>query len=206
MAEIGSGERVLILSDQISTSVTIGADQITPAAGRILIFLDSLPSQGIWSKDEFGVVRPLNGGTLSDASWEAVLPDTAPSPVADITHRGRAAVGLPTAGPIPFGIQFNVVGDSRFDGSIFILNIDSPSSDQPNSGQIFTSTAEGGLYSKPAGLPQRRIDAPGLVRKAIPDNETVIVPDGSQYIVFDTFTLGTGSALLLEGDADLVIL
>jgi hypothetical protein len=184
----------------------IGTDQITPSPGRILIFLDSTPSQGLWSKDEFGVVRPLNGGTFADVSWEPVLPDTFPSPTADITHRGRAAVGLPTAGPIPARIRFEVVGDQLADGAIFFEGLVAVSPDQTGANQVTSLNSDGGLYATPAGLPTRRIDAPGLVRKALPNNETVVVPDGSQYLAFGTFELGTGASLILEGDADLVIL
>lgn len=203
--ELGSGERTIILSDRVSTSVTIGADQITPAAGRILVFLDNTPAQGLWSKDEFGVVRALNGGTFTDAAWEGV-PGGAPSPIGDITHRGRAAVGMPVAGPIPVGIQFYTIGDGRFDGAMFFQSQAAASADQTASNQVFSKTADGGLYAKPAGLPERRIDAPGLIRKFIPDGETVTVHNGEQYMTFGTFTLGAGASLILEGDADLIIL
>ena len=207
MPLIGSGERVLILSDRVSTSVPVGADQETPASGRILIFLDSLPSQGLWSKDEFGVVKPLNGGIFSDASWEAILPSLIPTPAGDVTHSGRAAVGLPTSGTIPLGIQFLVEGSTALDGYVYI-RIDStyPGSDQVGYTQVFSKTDDFGLFVKPFGLTERRIDAPGLIRKTIPANEIVIAPDGSQYLVFGTFTLELGASLVLNGDADLVVL
>lgn len=206
-AQIGSGERVLILSDQVSTSLPIGLDQETPATGRILIFLDSTPTQGLWSKDEFGVVRPLNGGTVSDLSWEAVTPFVAPTPAADITHSGRAAVGLDPLllTPIPAGIEFLIVGSESLEGSIFILE-GTVAADQVGHNQVFASTTDKGLYAKPEGLPERRIDAPGLIRKVIPAGETIIAPDGSQYLVFGSFTLEAGATLLLQGDSDLVVL
>lgn len=206
MAQVGSGERVLILSDQVSTSLVVGADQETPAIGRIVVFLDSLPTQGIWSKDEFGTVRPLNGGTFTDAAWIPFFPAPAPTPTGDITHPGRAAVGILGTGSILAGIRFEVLGDTSFDGSFFVLEKALPSSDQVLRNQVLSHTVDGGLYTKPVGLPERRIDAPGLIRKSIPDNETVIAPDGGQYLVFGSFVLGTGSSLILEGDADLVIL
>jgi len=169
MSTIGSGERVLILSDQVSTSLVIGLDQDVPATGRILIFLDSTPAQGLWSKDEFGVVKPLNGGTFSDLSWEAVTPFTFPSPAGDITHSGRAAVGLDPLllTVIPAGIRFQVVGSESLEGSLFVLE-GTVAADQTNHNQIFAKTTDKGLYAKPATLPERRIDAPGLIRKTIP--------------------------------------
>lgn len=205
MSQVGSGERVLILSDRVSTSVTIGADQDTPESGRILLFLDSTPSQGLWSKDEFGVVKALNGSLLTDASWLAFLPSVTPTPAGDITHPGRAAVGEATSGGIPSGIQFFVVGDFLLEGSAY-LEQDAVRPDQTGATQVFAKSLDNGLFSKPAGLPERRIDAPGLVRRTLPANETVIVPDGSQYLVYGSFTLEAGAALILEGDADLVVL
>lgn len=205
MAIVGSGDRVLILSDQVSTSVPIGADQELPATGRILIFLDSTPTQGLWSKDEFGVVKPLNGGTLSDLSWEAVTPFTFPTPAGDVTHSGRAAVGLPTTTPIYAGIQFEVVGATALDGSVFVLE-GTVAPDLASHNQVFAKTSDKGLYTKPDTLPERRIDAPGLIRKKIPANEIIDAPDGSQYLVFGSFTLEAGAVLILNGDADLVVL
>lgn len=206
MSMIGSGERVLILSDQVSTSTPIGLDQDIPATGRILIFLDSTPAQGLWSKDEFGVVKPLNGGTFSDLSWEAVTPFTFPSPAGDITHSGRAAVGLSPLVPMFAGIQFQVEGSESLGGSLFVLGVVAAASDLAGHNQIFASTADKGLFAKPEGLPERRIDAPGLIRKAIPAGETILAPDGFQYLVFGSFTLGLGATLTLQGDADLVVL
>jgi hypothetical protein len=47
---------------------------------------------------------------------------------------------------------------------------------------------------------------PGITRKVIPSPEVVTVPDGCQYLVYDSITfLGTASMVLL-GNADLVIL
>jgi len=206
MNQVGSGERVLILSDRVSTSSTIGADQETPEAGRIIVFLDSLPSQGIWSKDEFGVVKALNGGVFSDAAWLPFVPAPSPTPTGDITHPGRAAVGVLASSAMLVGIQFQVEGDSALDGSVFVQEKASPAADQTGRNQVLAHTVDSGLYTKPEGLPERRIDAPGLIRKSIPDNETVIAPDGGQYLVFGSFVLGTGASLILEGDADLVIL
>jgi len=206
MAQVGSGERALILSDQVSTSSPIGLDQETPLSGRILIFLDSTPSQGLWSKDEFGIVKPLNGGTLSDLSWEAVTPFLSPTPAGDITHSGRAAVGLSPLVPIPAGIQFQVVGSESLEGSFFVLEGVTFAGDQTSHNQVFAKTADKGLYAKPATLPERRIDAPGLIRKTIPATEQIIAPAGSQYLVFGVFTLEAGAVLTLLGDADLVVL
>jgi len=203
MSLIGSGERVLILSDRVSTSTPIGLDQETPIQGRILLFLDSTPFQGLWSKDEFGVVRPLNGGT-GDASWLAFLPSTSPTPSGDITHPGRAAVGELASGGIPAGVTFLVNGDLLTDSAYFAQDV--AGSDQTSATQIFAKLTDMGLFSKPAGLPERRIDAPGLIRKAIPAGESIIAPDGSQYLVFGVFTLGVGASLTLLGDADLVVL
>jgi len=208
MAQVGSGERALILSDQVSTSSPVGLDQETPLSGRILIFLDSLPSQGLWSKDEFGVVKPLNGGTLSDLSWEAVTPSISPTPAGDITHSGRAAVGLDPLllTPIPTGIRFQVVGSESLEGSFFVLEGVTFAADQASHNQVFAKTADKGLYTKPDTLPERRIDAPGLIRKTIPATEQIIAPAGSQYLVFGVFTLEAGAVLTLLGDADLVVL
>lgn len=201
MSLIGSGERVIILSDRVSTSDPVGADQETPAEGRILIFRDAVGD--LWSKDSSGAIRPINGGTLSDASWEAVAPATSPSPAGDVTHVGRAAVGLPTSGPMHPGVQFQVVGSSAQGGSLYIEET-GEGPDLADHTQIFT--LDKGLYAKPDGLPSRRIDAPGMVRKFVPDAEEILVPNGSQYLVYGSFALGTGSVLILEGDADLVVL
>jgi hypothetical protein len=205
VAQIGSGERVLILSDQVSTSSPVGIDQEIPPTGRILLFLDSLPSQGLWSRDEFGVIKPLNGGTLSDASWEAVTPFLTPTPAGDVTHSGRAAVGLSPLTPMYSGVRFQVVGSESVDGSFFVLE-GTVASDLAGHNQVFASTVDKGLFAKPDGLPERRIDAPGLIRKKIPAGETVIAPDGSQYFVYGSFTLELGATLILLGDADLVVL
>jgi len=203
MSEIGSGERVVILSDRMSTSSPVGADQNTPETGRVLIFLDS--ARDLWSKDSAGVVKPLNGGTLSDASWEAVLPATDPTPIGDITHRGNAAVGLPLAGPILAGIRFQVVGDTAAQGSLYVGEMDE-SADVADHNQVFSDSVDHGLFAKPDSLPARRIDAPGLIRKTLPASETVRVPNGSQYLTYGSFSLGAGASIVLEGDADLVIL
>lgn len=205
MSQVGSGERNLILSDHVSTSSPIGLDQDTPSTGRILIFLDSTPAQGLWSKDSFGVVKPLNGGVISDASWLAFLPSITPTPAGDITHPGRAAVGEPVSGSIPSGIQFLISGNYLSLGSSF-LKQDTVKADQPSMTQVFAKGLDNGLFSKPVGLPERRIDAPGMARKRLPSGETVIVPDGSQYLVYGVFTLDPGASLILQGDADLVVL
>lgn len=58
---------------------------------------------------------------------------------------------------------------------------------------VWTSLGAGGLV-------------PGSTRKRIPSDEVVQVPDGFQYLVYDSLTfLGTAS-MVLQGDADLVIL
>jgi len=204
MSTSGSGERILILSDRISTSSPAGADQETPPVGKILLFLDD--SLDLFSKDELGVVKPLNGGVLSDASWEAISPATSPTPTGEVTHRGRAAVGLLVAGPMLTGIQFQVSGNEAIAGSLYLESTIVAEADLSGYSQIFRKLEDAGLYAKPVGLPERRIDAPGLIRKTIPADETIIAPDGSQYLVFGTFTLGLGATLSLVGDADLVVL
>lgn len=200
---IGSGSRTLILSDKVSDLVLpIGDDQIAPPASKILIFLDA--DNFLWSKDHGGVVRPLNGGTLSDFSWES-LGLVPPPPNSPITHDGQVAIGLPNSGTILAGIQLQVVGNEALGGSLYVEEA-SAGLDLATHNQIFASSTDKGLFTKPDGLPERRIDAPGLIRKTIPANEAIIAPDGSQYLVFGTFTLGAGASLTLLGDADLVIL
>jgi hypothetical protein len=195
---IGSGSRTLILSDKVSD----GTEQVSPIAGRILIFLDA--SNLLWSKDSSGVVRPLNGGTLSDFSWES-LSLVPPPPNSPITHDGQVAIGLSSIGTIPATVNLLVVGNEALGGSLYVEEA-SAGADLATHNQIFASSTDKGLFTKPDGLPERRIDAPGLIRKTLPASEAVIAPDGSQYLVFGSFTLGAGASLTLLGDADLVIL
>jgi hypothetical protein len=202
MATTGSGERALILSDLVSVD---GSTQDTPPSGRILIFFDT--TQNLWSKDEFGVVMPLNGGISTEISWQAFTGDPLPpSPTGEITHQGRAAVGLAPGTPmVAAGIKFQVAGSEAVTASVF-LKEGAATTEVAGYNQVFSSSADGGLFSKPEGFPERRIDAPGLIRKALPAGEQVYAPDGFQYIVFGSLTLGAGAVLHLSGDADLVIL
>ena len=50
------------------------------------------------------------------------------------------------------------------------------------------------------------ISAPGITRKEIPSPETVLVPNGSQYLCHGSFTLFGTASLVLQGNADLVVL
>lgn len=150
--------------------------------------------------------NPTDWSPMTDvgAGWDTFPTGSVPGFGADITHVGRAAVGVDPSSSIPVGIQFRVLGSSLYDNTFFRQV--SAVADQPSSTQVRANSTDGGLYSKPNGLPERRMDLPGLTRKAIPNSETVIIPNGSQYIAVDSFTLGAGASLVLQGDASLEVL
>lgn len=208
MSIIGSGERSIILSDKVSpTSPPVAASQTTPPAGKILVFLDS--ANLLWALDSTGSLTALNGGTLTDASWEAFIPPGGPpTPTGDVTHEGRAAVGIPPGSPATFEsvAQFQVNGNVVQDGALFLGEIVAALADLAGRTQVFRKSSDGGLYAKPVGFSERRIDAPGLTRKALDAGETVTVPNGFQYIAYNTLSLTAGVDVILQGDADLVIL
>lgn len=211
MSTIGSGERTVILSDKVSPVVGVDpplvSTQKIPPAGKILVFLDAL--NRLWALDSAGNLTALNGGTLTDASWEAFLPPGGPpTPSGDVTHSGRAAVGIAPTSPGDFesAAQFQVNGNVVQDGALFVKQIAAALADLADRTQVFRKASDGGLYSKPDGYTERRIDAPGLTRKALDAGETVTVPDGFQYIAYNTLALNAGVNVLLEGDGDLVIL
>ena len=103
------------------------------------------------------------------------------------------------------GYEWNTLGEGG--GSpIFVVQQSDSSSDIDGDTQLWANTLDGGLYSKPNGLPSRRVDLPGLSRKSIPSPEAMYIPDGSQYICHGTFTLQGSASITLEGDADLVVL
>lgn len=151
--------------------------------------------------------NPTDWSPMTDvgAGWDTFPTGGVPSFGADITHTGRAAVGVAPASAIPAGIQFQVLGSSLFDNTFF-RHVATTAADQTASTQVRASSTDGGLYSKPFGLPERRMDLPGLTRKAIPASEMVVIPNGSQYLVSDTLTFGVGASIVLEGDAELVFL
>lgn len=164
-----------------------------------------------WSTDSHTLYICYNNGSswvwsplgAGGGGWDTFPTGGTPSFGVDITHVGRASVGVDASSSIPVGIQFQVLGSSLFDNTFFQQT--AAVADIASSAQVRASSADGGLYSKPFGLPERRMDLPGLTRKALPASETAIIPDGSQYIVSGIFTLGAGAALVLEGDADLVV-
>lgn len=150
--------------------------------------------------------HPLDWSPMTDvgAGWDTFPTGSIPGFGADITHVGRASVGVAPASSIPAGIQFQVLGSSLYDNTFFRQV--ATAADQTSSTQVRAKSTDGGLYSKPFGLPERRMDLPGLTRKAIPASEMVVIPNGSQYLVSDTLTFGVGASIVLEGDAELVFL
>lgn len=209
MSTIGSGERVVILGDRISTSSPAGTDILTPLVGRVVIFLHTnggTPT-GVYSKDSDGVVTSLGGGGGSDSGWR-LLTTGNPTLTGDIAHEGGVAVGVtPALGEsMPAGTVFRVDGGTAQNGPVFFQEIAAALADLAGRTQVFRKTSDGGLYSKPEALTERRIDAPGLSRKSLDPGETVTVPNGFQYIAYNTLSLTAGVNVVLEGDADLVIL
>lgn len=210
MSIIGSGERVVILGDRISTSAPIGSDIPTPTDGRIVIFLytdgGAPPVLGLYSKDSNGDVKPLDGGTGGPSGWKLYSDGSSPTYNGDITHAGGAAVGASDPGSLPGGITFFVGGSSSQSGGHYLEQQVGLLADLASHTQLFSKLSDKGLYSKPDTLPERRIDAPGMSRKALPDNEALIIPNGSQYVAYGSFTLGAEATITLEGDADLVVI
>ena len=214
MSTIGSGERIVVLSDKVSTSTpatNAGADIPTPPVGRIVIFLhtDGVGGSptGAYSKDSDGLVIALGGGASYEPGWRALTTGN-PTLAGDITHTGGAAVGV-APGPaetLPTGTVFRVDGGTAMNGPVFFQQLASAIADLADRTQVFRKTSDGGLYSKPDGYTERRIDAPGLTRKALDAGETVTVPNGFQYIAYNTLALNAGVNVLLEGDGELVIL
>jgi hypothetical protein len=214
MSTIGSGERIVVLSDKISTATpatNAGADIPTPVVGRIVIFLHTdgvggTPT-GAYSKDSDGVVIPLGGGASYEPGWRTLTGGN-PTLAGDITHTGGAAIGV-APGPaetLPTGTVFRVDGGTAQNGPLFFQEIAAAIGDLANRTQVFRKGSDEGLYSKPVGRTERRIDAPGLTRKTLDAGEIVIVPDGFQYIAYNTLSLVAGVNVILQGDADLVVI
>jgi len=151
--------------------------------------------------------NPTDWSPMTDvgAGWDTFPTGGVPGFMSDITHVGRAAVGVNPSSSIPVGIQFQVRGAALHSVS-YIVQTGGSDPDVAGATQIRASSVDGGVYSKPLGLPERRMDLPGLARKAIPASETVVIPNGSQYIAVDSFSLGAGASLVLEGDASLEVL
>lgn len=135
--------------------------------------------------------------------WDTFPTGGVPGFLSDITHPGRAAVGVDPAGAIPAGIQFQVEGPSAVE-TLYVAGM-AEDADLAGSSQLRVEATDRGLYIKPEGRASRRVDLPGLSRKTI-DGELVIIPDGSQYLCYGAFTLSGGGVLQLDGDADLVVL
>jgi hypothetical protein len=221
MSTIGSGERIVVLSDKTSTSTpatNAGADIPTPPVGRLVIFLhtDGVGGSptGAYSKDSDGLVIALGGGASYEPGWRALTTGN-PTLAGNITHTGGAAVGVaPGLGEtLPANTVFRVDGGTAQNGPVFFQEIAAALADLTGRTQVFRvpndpndpPATDGGLYSKPDGLSERRMDAPGLTRKALEPGETIIVPNGYQYVAYGTFNLN-GGRLSLEGDADLVVI
>lgn len=209
MSLIGSGERVVVLGDRISTVAlaSVGSDIPTPTDGRVVVFLHTdgvggTPS-GVYSKDSDGVVMALGGGAGSESGWRTAGGGN-PTLTGDIVHEGGAAIGVPTATPLPVGTSLLVDKASRLGNTVY-LGETGGATDATGYSQVFAGT-DHGLYAKPYGAASRRIDSPGLTRKAIPSGDTLTVPDGCQYITYGTFTLGAGATLDLQGDAEQIVL
>lgn len=135
--------------------------------------------------------------------WDTFPTGGVPGFLTDVTHPGRAAVGVDPAGAIPAGIQFQVEGPSAVE-TLYVAEM-AEDADLAGSSQLRVEATDRGLYIKPEGYDSRRVDLPGLTRKSI-DGELVVIPDGSQYICYGSFTLSGTGALQLDGDADLVVL
>jgi len=146
-----------------------------------------------------------SGGGGGIGAWDTFPTGGVPSFTVDVTHIGRAAVGVDPSSSIPTGIQFQVLGSSLFTRT-FIEQTAAPEPDQVGSTQLRGELTDKGLYSKPDGYSERRVDLPGLARKTIPTPENIIIPDGSQYVCAGVFTLQGVATITLQGDADLVVL
>jgi hypothetical protein len=97
------------------------------------------------------------------------------------------------------------MGDSLLD-RVFYTQKAAAAADQTGSTQVRASTADRGLYAKPHGYAERRVDLPGLTRKTIPTPEAITIPAGSQYLCSNTLTLEGAATLSLVGDAELAVL
>lgn len=135
--------------------------------------------------------------------WDTFPTGGVPGFLSDITHPGRAAVGVDPAGAIPAGVQFQVEGATSVE-TLYVSEM-VEDADLAGSSQLRVDATDRGLYVKPEGRDSRRVDLPGLTRKAI-DGELIIIPDGSQYICYGSFVLSGAGVLQLDGDADLVVL
>lgn len=144
------------------------------------------------------------GGGGGNGGWDTFPTGGSPTFPGDITHIGRASVGVLPSSAIKAGIQFEVLGAS-FLTKAFVSET-TFDADQAGATQLRADALDGGLYVRPEGQTERRADLPSLARKLIPAGETVIIPNGSQYICSDSITLAAGATLVLQGDADLVVL
>ena len=182
--------------------------------------LASRPSPGplyagtyYWATDSSALYGCYYNGTTyawsalgnAGSAWDTFPTGGTPTFAADITHVGRAAVGVSPASSIPAGIQFQVLGSSQHT-RVFVSQSGSPAADQPSATQLRGNTADKGLYVKPEGYGERRVDLPGLTRRTIPTPEAITIPDGSQYLCQGRFTLQGVATLTLQGDSTLVVL
>ena len=146
----------------------------------------------------------VGSGSGTGGGWDTFPTGGVPTFFNDITHPGRAAVGVPASSAIDTGIQFQVEGSAKVTQAFITETPVEP--DQPGSTQLRADSTDHGLYVKPDGYSERRADLPGLTRKEIPNPENIIIPNGSQYMSYESFTLDGSATINLQGDADLVVL
>ena len=146
----------------------------------------------------------VGSGSGTGGGWDTFPTGGVPTFLNDITHPGRAAVGVPASASIDTGIQFQVEGSAKVTQAYITETPVEP--DQPGSTQLRAESTDHGLYVKPDGYTERRVDLPGLTRKEIPNPEDIIIPGGSQYMSYGSFTLDGSASISLVGDADLVVL
>ena len=226
--------RELLYSDDVQASLEYGSINALVLAGKLSVQFSNgtALSQAAIGRTFTGAsptaagtpglvptAQPANrtGYLKGDGTWTGITPTAIGAiPESKLTTQGDLLFrGVTTSERLPLGslgqsLRAGVVnpewGSTTLSGTLAAR----PAASAYYQGVFYWATDTSALtvcyYDGSSWLWASVISAPGITRKVIPSPEVVTVPDGSQYLVYDSITfLGTASMVLL-GNADLVIL
>lgn len=211
----------LLISSKITVEFISGTDLSKSPIGRM--FTGATPTQvGVRGLVPTTKVTERTYYLRGDGSWSPVtaftvgaVPEDKFTQQGDMLIRGVTTTERLPMGPLGTTLRAGVVQPEWEDLSLAGVLASRPPPSAYYANVLYWATDTSTLYvcnDTGSGYAWTIIGGggssviPGLTRKFIPGPETVTVPNGYQYICYESLTFGLGASIVLEGDADLVIL
>jgi hypothetical protein len=206
----------LVLAGKVSVQFTNGTALSQAAIGRT--FTGASPTAA-GTPGLVPTAQPANrtGYLKGDGTWTGITPTAIGAiPESKLTTQGDLLFrGVITSERLPLGtfgqsLRAGVVNPEWATTALSGTLAARPIATAYYQGVYYWATDASSLticyYDGSSWLWASVISPPGITRKEIPSPETVLVPNGSQYICYDSLTLFGTATLVLQGNADLVIL